>query len=118
MTQERIDRIRGFADRLADHIASANDKKLFRGVVYSSRAYELRNALIRAQHSEARDHNTLLFGLADYLDVFESEDMVRLGDWSLTRDLISIRLVENLHGRRFFEKNADLLEESSEAQVS
>ncbi|HLH31051.1 MAG TPA: hypothetical protein VKY31_07595, partial [Terriglobia bacterium] len=118
MTQERIDRIRAFADRLAEHIANTRDKKLFRGVVYSSRAYELRNALTRAQRSEAHDHNTLLFGLAEYLDVFESEDMVRIGDWSLTRDLISIRLVESLHNRSFFGENADLLEDAAETQAS
>ena len=118
MTQERIDRIRAFADRLADHIASTNDRRLFRGIVYSARSYELRNALTRAQRSEAHDHNNLLFGLSDYLDVFEAEEVVRLGDWSLTRDLISIRLIEGLHSRRYFDKNADLLDESLEAQVS
>lgn len=117
MTEERIKRIRDFADKLADHVASTNDRKLFRGVVYSTRSFELRNALTRAQRTEAHDHNKLLFGLSDYLDVFEAEEVVRLGDWSLTRDLISIRLVEILHNRRFFEKNADLLDESLEQET-
>ncbi len=104
MEQQRVEAIRTFADRLAGHIQRRNDKGLFRNVVYAKAAWEFRNALTKAQRDEARSQNELLFGLDDYLSVFEAEDSVGRIDWGLTRDLISIRLVEQLHKTGFLSK--------------
>lgn len=109
MDAKRIDRIKDFADQLADHIRTSNDARLFRDVVFGRRAWEVRNALTKAQRDEAREHGRLLFGLQDYLDVFEADDAVGLGDWSLTRDLISIRLVERLQKGGFFVERGEWL---------
>lgn len=109
MDAKRIDRIKDFADRLAEHIRTSNDARLFRDVVFGRRAWEVRNALTKAQRNEARERGKLLFGLQEYLDVFEADDAVGLGDWSLTRDLISIRLVETLHQGGFFAERGEWL---------
>lgn len=113
MDERRIVAIKDFADRLASHINTANDRGLFRSLVYGQRPWEVRNALTKAQRNQAKDHGQLLFGLAEYLEVFEADDAVGRNDWSLARDLISIRLVEQLHVSGFFGKgeNADLLVE-------
>lgn len=96
MAPERIVAIREFSDRLAKYVESRNDRQLFRSIVYADKLWELRNELTKAQRNEARQHNALLFGLDEYLAVFEAEDSVGVTDWRLIRDLISIRVVEQL----------------------
>lgn len=109
--QQRIEAVKGFADRLASHISQSNDRGLFRNLVYAQRSWEVRNALTKAQRNQAKDHGDLLFGLDEFVRVFEADDAVGRMEWNLIRDLISIRLVEELHNRGFFakEENADLL---------
>lgn len=113
MDERQIKAIRQFADRLADHISQTNDRGLFRDLVYSQRPWEVRNALTKAQRNQAKEKGRLLFGLEEYLNVFEAESAVGRGDWSLSRDLISIRLVEQLYNKGFFsrEDNRELLAE-------
>jgi CRISPR-associated protein Cst1 len=115
MDQKRIDALRQFADRLADYIMTANDRGLFGDLMYRDRSWEIRNALVKAQRNRARQANDLLFGLEQYLEVFEADDAVGQVDWRLARDLICIRLVERLQHGQFFEKpeNRDVLEPAS-----
>jgi CRISPR-associated protein Cst1 len=109
MDAKRVERIREFADKLAMHIARSNDRRFFQEIVFGRRPWEVRNAVTKAQRDEARERNYLLFGLDEYLDVFEADDAVGISDWALIRDLVSIRLVEALHARRFFEERSELL---------
>jgi len=119
MDQTTVSAIRDFADRLAEHIDKFNDRGLFRGIVYARYAWELRQTLTKAQRNEARQSNRLLFGLDKYLQVFEAADGVGRVDWSLTRDLISIRLVERLYQLDFFsnQENAGVLEEPAKVST-
>jgi len=110
MDPRRIEKLREFADKLATYLANSNDKGLFRDLVFAGRSWEVRNALTKAQRNQAKDHGNLLFGLQEYLDVFEADGAVGIADWSLTRDLISIRLVESLHSKNFFKEKSDWLE--------
>jgi hypothetical protein len=114
MDTKRVEKIRDFADRLGEHIATAKDKRLFQDMVFGRRAWEVRNALTKAQRNEAKDRGVLLFGLQDYLDVFEADDAVGVADWSLTRDLVSIRLIETLHQKNFFKEAKDWLESATD----
>jgi CRISPR-associated protein Cst1 len=114
MEQQRIEAIRKFADGLAEHIKQRNDKRLFRDVVRADRAYEFRNALTKVQRNEADSNGRLLFGLDEYLSVFEADDSIGRADWSLVRDLISIRLVEQLHKSGFLTK--EMLQDGSDTQ--
>ena len=118
MDERYAQRIRDFADKLAQYIEGRNDQQLFRNVVYCERPWQLRNALAKAQRNEARERNQLLFSLDDYLGVFEADDAVGRGDWSLVRDLVSIRLVEQLFNKGFFQKeeNRDLLESQTDEE--
>lgn len=120
MDPRHIQSIKNFADILADYIEQTNDKNLFRQIVYSRYPWELRSALTKAQRNQAKAKNELLFGLDEYLEVFEAEDLVGQSDWSLTRDLISIRLVEQLYKHHWFEKgdNKELLEEPETKEAS
>jgi CRISPR-associated protein Cst1 len=115
MEKTRIAAIRSFADKLADHIHGRNDKRLFGTIVRAQKAWEFRNALTKAQRNEANHNNNLLFGLDEYLDVFEADDSIDRLDWNLIRDLISIRLVEQLHKAGFLTKE---MLEGEEAEQS
>jgi CRISPR-associated protein Cst1 len=97
MTLDRIERIRAFADLLASYIARKNDKSLFETLMFKARYSDFRNALVKAQRREYKDQKNLLFGLDEYVAVFEAEDSAGYADWSLVRDLICIRLIEQLH---------------------
>jgi len=97
MSPDRVERIRTFADTLAEYIARKNDKAFFRAVTFSQRPGEFRNAFVKAQRNEYLDHRKLLFNFDEYIEVFEAEDNAGFADWSLVRDLICIRLIESLH---------------------
>lgn len=109
MEQARIEAIRSFADSLATHIQVRNDKRLFKTIVRAQKAFEFRNALTKAQRNEADANSRLLFGFDQYLEIFEADDSIGRLDWNLIRDLISIRLVEQLHKAGFLSK--DMLED-------
>lgn len=113
MEEKRLEAIREFADKMADYVYRSNDRDVFRSLVYGQKPWDIRNALTKAQRNRAREHNELLFGLDEYLKVFIADDAVGKADWSLVRDLMSIRLVEQLFEKEFFKKeeNQDLLVE-------
>jgi CRISPR-associated protein Cst1 len=97
MDKQRLEKIRDFADKLAVYIKEQNDKPLLHDILYKSKSWELRNTLTKAQRNEMLKGKKLLFGLEEYVAVFEAEDSVGALSWSLVRDLISIRLIEKLH---------------------
>ena len=115
MTADRVERIRNFADRLAAYIGARNDRRFFKAVVFSERPRELRNALEKALRNEFLNNQQLLFGFDDYIQVFEADDNAGFVDWTLIRDLISIRMVEQLHAARWLAPD-DLKSDSEAAQ--
>lgn len=110
MKAARIETIKKFADKLADWIASKNDKKLYRSLMIE-RVSELRRGLRRVQQDGAKG-GALLFGLDEYAAVWLHED----GDEWLVRDLICIRVVETLCQRKFFDENPDAIIETLETE--
>lgn len=115
MDRSRLERIREFADRIATYIAEQNDRQLFNALLFQARRLgELRGALVKAQRTEAKVRNRLLFGLDDYYEVFEAEDAVGITRWDLVRDLAAIRIVEKLHELKW-SSFRDVIEEEPEA---
>lgn len=115
MDRTRLGKIRSFADRIAGYVADQNDRRLFNALLFQARKPgELRGALVKAQRSEAKARNGLLFGLDDYYDVFEAEDAVGITRWDLVRDLIAIRVVEKLHELKWSSFRDAITEEPEE----
>ncbi|MGA2186096.1 MAG: hypothetical protein ABSH47_24030 [Bryobacteraceae bacterium] len=96
MSPDRIQRIREFADALAAYIEKRNDAPFFRKITFARYPGILRGELVKAQRKEFLQAKDLLFALDDYVEVFEAEDNSGAANWSLVRDLICIRLVEQL----------------------
>jgi len=97
MSPDRIQRIREFADALAAYIEKRNDAPFFQKITFARYPWILRGELVKAQRKEFLQAKDLLFALDDYVEVFEAEDNSGAANWSLVRDLICIRLVEQLH---------------------
>jgi CRISPR-associated protein Cst1 len=117
MDRSRLERIRTFADRIAVYIAEQNDRRLFNALLFQARKLgELRGVLVKAQRTEAKVRNQLLFGLDDYYGVFEAEDAVGITRWDLVRDLVAIRVVEKLHDLKWANFRDAVEEEPEETE--
>lgn len=116
MDKERVGQIRGLGDRLAQYVSGENDRRFFT-TFYSEGNYNaFRNALIRADMHQVRNGGQPLIGLDSYIEVFEEGDEVARTDWRLARDLVLIRMVEELHRLGWLGKNADTLPVSKEVE--
>ncbi len=119
MNKERIELIKDFAAKLAELIDDHNDKRLFRQLVFTNGEWQYRALLTKAQRQYTFDRDKLPFTFDEYIEVFLNADPDERAGWSLIRDLISIRLVEVLHQKGFFKRNADVLaNEEEEAETT
>ncbi|SHK76573.1 hypothetical protein [Rhodothermus profundi] len=120
MTPERIETIRRLADELAHEIHANNDRRLYRqlmGLVSGMNSYgAFRALLIRAIRERLRRTNQLLLSFDDYLLLFEEGEGFPRADWRLVRDLVRIRVLEQLHRAGFFAEAPELLEEVPEEE--
>ena len=114
MDKERIQRIKELGSRIADYVNRENDRRFFQ-TLYRERNYEyFRTALIRANLKNIRSTGNTLFDLDSYLSVFEeTEDMVR-SDWRLARDLVLIRVIEELYHLGWIKSGTDIVPETVE----
>jgi len=115
MDAERIEEIRQLADRLADYVRTENDTRLFRGMYRTNKYWQLRNILQRANLAAVRAGKEPLLKFDPYITVFEegANELAR-PDWSLARDLVLIRMVEQLHEAGWFTAHKDELPEPEE----
>jgi CRISPR-associated protein Cst1 len=117
MSPERIEAIRTFSAKLAAFVVARNNKRFLTNLLLARKPFEFRSVLVRAQRREYLENQELLFSLQDYLSVFEADDAVGASDWGLTRDLVSIGLIDNLKSLGYqAEIPADELAKEDEAQ--
>lgn len=94
LDKTRIEAIRKMGDSLANY-ARNNDFRLLNRLFRARYFRELSYELSRAKQAAAAEGQTL-FTFDGFIEVFaESEDVPRL-DWSLARDLVSIRMIDQL----------------------
>lgn len=113
MDKIRIEAIRNLGDRIAEHVARDNDRRLFQGLYRANRYWVLRSLLIRASNDRLRKGSVPLIGFDEFLTVFEEAEEAGRVDWALARDLVLIRVIEQLHQREWFGKQPDVLDEIS-----
>jgi len=123
MNSEKISQIRLFADKLAKFIQDEHDgKKLLRAILFQAdQPWKLRRALVNALTRHFRSNDTLLFDFNEYINVFEAEDAVRISDWSLIRDLLTIGIIEKLATstkEQSHEALKEVVEEENEPDVA
>lgn len=119
MEKERRDVIKKLGDKLSSYISETNDRKFFGDFYRSQGGYkELRGILIKVSNSEVRKGRPPLIGFDEFVTIFEEgEDWPRV-DWRLARDLVLIRMIEQLHEKGWMVANKEILpEDEPEAQA-
>lgn len=111
MEKNRIDAIRTLGDRIAEHIVSDNDRRLFQGLYRVRRYIDLRNLLLKASNARLKKGQPPLIGFEEFLLVFEEGEEAARIDWALARDLVLIRMIEELYRQEWFGKQPEILEE-------
>jgi CRISPR-associated protein Cst1 len=122
MSTTRIDEIRTMGDRLADYVFDRDDRHFFRSFFRENRPQAFRTHLIKANLAAIRAGKVPLFTLDSYtqvlhLDLFDDgAEMLRI-DWKFARDLVLIRMIEQLYTRGWIGKNPDLVAEIAQIDV-
>lgn len=114
MEVERIEQIRQLGDALADYIKEQNDKRFFRAFYVENRYGFLRNSLIKANTAHVKRGHAPFLTLDNYISVFEDGEELASKDWRLARDLVLIRMVEQLHKNGWLGTNEDAIPEDQE----
>jgi CRISPR-associated protein Cst1 len=121
MDAKRIEALRVLGDNLATYIYDLDQRKLLK-TLYGTRYYgEFRKELLKAMtHFSERtrpDTEPLVSydGFVDgFIKIFEEGDEFEKPDWNLSRDLLLIRIFEQLHHKGYLSKVADELQTEEE----
>lgn len=96
MDKDRIRRISDLGDGLALHVRTQGGKKFFRNFFTEQRPAVFRGLLIKANIAHLRAGYDPLFDMATYIDVFEEGEEIMRPDWRLARDLVLMRMIDQL----------------------
>ncbi len=110
MDRERIEHIRALGDALAGYIVTQNDRRLLNDLLLARNYAQVRAALIKASQAEVKRGHPPLITLDRFLAVFEQAEGLPHLDWRLGRDLVLIRLFEQLYQRGWLQQHADELD--------
>ncbi|MBK9095187.1 MAG: hypothetical protein IPM84_21005 [Anaerolineae bacterium] len=113
MDKQRIAEIRQLGDRLAAYVSGQNDRRFFREFFTLQNYGHLRNALIKANMAHVRRGQPPLIAWIRTWSFSRRATRWRaqMGAW---RDLILIRMIEQLHEHGWLRQNVDAIPEVAE----
>lgn len=111
MDDSRISHIRKLADQLAEYVWTENDRTFFHRFLTASRYDELRALLIRLSVAQMKKGQAPVVTFDAYVKVFEEGEELPFSDWRLAKDLILIRMVEQLYKLGWIQSHAAELPE-------
>ena len=117
MEKDRIQQIRDLADRLANYVVEENDKRFFEALFVPRYDY-FRTTLIRTTLACVQKGKSPLITFDPYIEIFESGDEVTRSDWRLARDLVLIRMVEQLYQKGWLGSQPEVIPEVYEEPES
>lgn len=111
MDEERIERIRVLGDKLADYTRQQGGKRFFREFFTEQKTSRFLSLLMKTNISyvKLKKGQDVLFDLDGYLDIFMDGTELMRPDWWLARDLVLIRMVEQL--KSWLAQNPDAIPE-------
>ncbi len=119
MERERIATIKDLGDRLSSYVSETNDKRFFGDFYRSDRYGELRGMLIKASSARIKRDEPPLIGFDEFITIFEDGEELPRIDWRLARDLVLIRMIEQLHEQGWMARNKEVVpEEAPEEQAA
>ncbi|MGO8948890.1 MAG: type I-B CRISPR-associated protein Cas8b1/Cst1 [Ktedonobacterales bacterium] len=101
MEQKRIKAIQAFGDNLAIYTRTRGGTRFLRMMLIERNPNFLRGRLIKANLDTIRANDPELpelFSMYSYIDVFEEGEEVYRSDWLLARDLVLMRMIDQLKG--------------------
>ncbi len=110
MEKERIEQIRKLGDTLAGYVAGENDRQFFRTFMTASRYEYIRIALIKASNALVKRGKPPLITFDQFVTIFEEGEDLPYNDWRLARDLVLIRMIEQLYNQGWLRQHAEDLE--------
>jgi CRISPR-associated protein Cst1 len=98
MTDDRVAKLKELGDKLADYTRSQGGKRFFRQFFVEQRSDYFLSLLNKANidYTRYKRGQETLFDLDSFLTIFMEGDEVLRKDWRLMRDLVLIRMVEQL----------------------
>ncbi|MBI1298730.1 type I-B CRISPR-associated protein Cas8b1/Cst1 [bacterium] len=110
MEPHRIEQIRKMGDGLAEYVSVQNDRRFFRDFFTLQNYDYLRTSLIKANLVHVRAGHSPILALDPFIEVFEDGNELARRDWRLARDLVLIRMVEQLHTKGWLGQNQETME--------
>lgn len=112
MDPERIQQIANLGDGLAQYVRRQGGKRFFRSFFTEQRAEPFRGLLIKANLAHVHAGNAPLFDMYSYIGIFEEGEEVMRRDWRLARDLVLMRMIDQL--RDWLSQNTDAIPDESD----
>lgn len=114
MDKDRIEAIKDIADQLAEHIVSQQDKRLFNGLFNARDEWSFRSMLVKT------NKKAKIFSYDQFVQAFFTpiDDEKMRFDWSLPRDLMTIRIIEKLNQDSQNEILSSLIEDPQEEKTA
>jgi len=116
MNQSRIQQIRELGDSLAKYVATENDRRFFHTFLTARRYDDLRAVLIRTSVAQIKRGQPPIIAFDPYIGIFEEGEDLPYSDWRLARDLVLIRMIEQLHEIGWIQTHAKELPEPEVAE--
>lgn len=107
MKPERIDEIRKMGDQLAEYISKHDDRRLLEDFRHNNYSV-FRTSLLRANIRQVKNNNPPIIKFDPYIEVFENAENDYHINWRFTRDLVFLRIIEQLHELEWFNKNTNI----------
>lgn len=118
MDIKRIDQLKFLGDQLAEYIVATDERRLLKAL-YNERRYSVfRLALLRAINKYALiapNGSAPLVPFDTYVKIFEEGEEFERSDWNLARDLLLIRIFEQLHSKGYLSQAANDLQTDDES---
>lgn len=96
MEQKRIEAIRDFGDKLAHYTRQRGGSRFLRMMLTENNPNYLRGRLVKANLDTIKAGEQQLFDMNGYIEVFEEGEEVYRVDWRLARDLVLMRMIDQL----------------------
>jgi CRISPR-associated protein Cst1 len=118
MDQKRINRICELGDGLAEYVRSQGGygKRFFRQFSKERKPSQIRALLMKANMDVIKAGKPPLFDMYGYIDVFEEGFEVMYADWLLARDLVLMRMIDQLKDT-WLPGNLDVLPEDTDTDT-
>ena len=112
MDKVRINAIRELGDKLAEYVRT-QDARLFSKIFNARRYKDLSLELLKANKATVQAGEPPLFSFNQFVDIFEESEQMPRADWSLARDLVLVRMIEELHAADWWHAHKPELEDAT-----